>query len=93
VVETPYTSLKEILVVDGISLISIDGGGGTGNPLILKVHERKKRMDYIAVSHVWADGLRNPTANALPSCQIEKLRKSVAALQTLMSLPNKVNAT
>ncbi|KAI1086090.1 hypothetical protein F5B19DRAFT_502130 [Rostrohypoxylon terebratum] len=28
---------------------------------------------YIAISHVWADGLGNPTANSLPRCQLRLL--------------------
>lgn len=92
-VETPYIRLKEILLVGGIPLISIEGGEGTGEPLTLGVHERTMRTEYIAVSHVWADGLGNPTANALPSCQIEKLRKSMTALLPLTSASSKVIAT
>ncbi|THU90169.1 hypothetical protein K435DRAFT_841561 [Dendrothele bispora CBS 962.96] len=29
---------------------------------------------YIALSHVWADGLGNPVSNALPRCQLQRLR-------------------
>ncbi|SJL16205.1 uncharacterized protein ARMOST_19724 [Armillaria ostoyae] len=29
---------------------------------------------YIALSHVWADGLGNPKINALPRCQLRRLR-------------------
>lgn len=29
---------------------------------------------YIAVSHVWSDGLGNATANCLPTCQLSRLR-------------------
>jgi hypothetical protein len=35
---------------------------------------------YIAISHVWSDGLRNPRINALPRCQILRLRDLVANL-------------
>ena len=30
---------------------------------------------YIAISHVWSDGLGNTVANALPSCQLLRLRR------------------
>lgn len=30
---------------------------------------------YIAISHVWSDGLGNTIANALPSCQLLRLRR------------------
>jgi hypothetical protein len=35
------------------------------------------QQQYTAISHVWAHGLGNPGANALPRCQLEKLRDSV----------------
>ncbi|KAI0779309.1 hypothetical protein C8Q74DRAFT_683705, partial [Fomes fomentarius] len=33
-----------------------------------------KQYPYIALSHVWADGLGNPQDNALPKCQLRRLR-------------------
>lgn len=32
---------------------------------------------YVAISHVWSDGLGNPDANALPHCQLEYIGHSV----------------
>ena len=32
---------------------------------------------YVALSHVWADGLGNPGANALPRCQLSKLKNLI----------------
>ena len=29
---------------------------------------------YVAISHVWSDGMGNPNANSLPRCQLEKLQ-------------------
>ncbi|KAK0215648.1 hypothetical protein IW262DRAFT_1320923 [Armillaria fumosa] len=34
----------------------------------------EKDHPYIALSHVWADGLGNPKTNALPRCQLRRLR-------------------
>ena len=34
-------------------------------------------MQYVAISHVWKDGLGNPVENTLPSCQIHRIRKIV----------------
>ncbi|KAL0572045.1 hypothetical protein V5O48_009923, partial [Marasmius crinis-equi] len=39
---------------------------------------------YIALSHVWSDGLGNPHANALPLCQ---LRRIAALVQGLLPAP------
>lgn len=37
-------------------------------------------VKYVALSHVWADGLGNPRQNALPGCQLAKVARSVAQL-------------
>ena len=41
---------------------------------------------YIAISHVWSDGLGNATANSLPACQIVRLRSM--ALELGMNFPS-----
>lgn len=35
---------------------------------------------YVAISHVWADGLGNPYCNALPRCQLQHLYQIVRSL-------------
>jgi hypothetical protein len=42
-----------------------------GNECRLKVTEA---TPYVAISHVWADGLGNVNKNALPTCQLENLK-------------------
>lgn len=39
------------------------------------VEEYEQGKEYIALSHVWADGLGNPTTNTLPICQLRKLKR------------------
>ena len=36
---------------------------------------------YVAISHVWSDGLGNPSANSLPACQLLRLHRMVAGLE------------
>lgn len=61
-------------------------------PLILVIDSDKDsplRLDvkkaggylYIALSHVWSDGLGNAMANALPICQLRLLSKIVSTIQ------------
>ncbi|KAI5788919.1 hypothetical protein DFH27DRAFT_486628, partial [Peziza echinospora] len=38
----------------------------------VRVHSAR-RMPYIAISHVWSDGLGNAQGNTLPSCQLLRL--------------------
>ncbi|KAK6504955.1 hypothetical protein TWF481_006888 [Arthrobotrys musiformis] len=44
---------------------------------IWRFHQAKtglgKSLDYVALSHVWSDGLGNPKANTLPRCQLKRL--------------------
>ncbi|RDL30357.1 Uncharacterized protein BP5553_10235 [Venustampulla echinocandica] len=35
---------------------------------------------YVAISHVWSDGLGNPNANTLPDCQVESIARFVSNL-------------
>ncbi|KAF3903658.1 hypothetical protein AA313_de0206573 [Arthrobotrys entomopaga] len=46
-------------------------------PSIWKRHQNKsgiaKSLNYVALSHVWSDGLGNPVANTLPRCQLRRL--------------------
>ncbi|GJJ11313.1 hypothetical protein Clacol_005545 [Clathrus columnatus] len=34
-------------------------------------------LPYIAISHVWSDGMGNPKQNALPGCLLERIQKMV----------------
>jgi hypothetical protein len=43
--------------------------------LDVEVVEYEPSIQYIAYSHVWADGMGNPDKNTLPLCQVEKLRR------------------
>ena len=36
--------------------------------------------DYIAISHVWSDGLGNPHENRLPRCQLDRIQHMVNQL-------------
>lgn len=41
-----------------------------------------KSTRFAAVSHVWADGLGNPEDNALPICQLKRLRQQLRTVLT-----------
>ncbi|KAF4628644.1 hypothetical protein G7Y89_g9508 [Cudoniella acicularis] len=75
--------------VPGNELIQILRGGQV--PLVeviltehgrveLKLHASKLSSIYIAISHVWSDGMGNPDSNALPQCQLEKLAQMLNRL-------------
>ena len=43
----------------------------------IKVTAAKPETDYVAISHVWAGGLGNTSKNALPNCQVKRLKNLV----------------
>ena len=54
----------------------------------LTVKSAKEIEVYVAISHVWSDGLGNPHANSLPLCQLLRLQELVNNLY-----PNKSEQT
>ena len=45
------------------------------------------KTEFVAISHVWADGLGNPNANALPRCQMQRLSGMVQELTGRSDIP------
>lgn len=69
-----YAAVVSIIRAGGVPLISIhiDPASTPQSPIIeLRVAPRAIESRYTALSHVWFDGLGNPSANALPSCQLQ----------------------
>jgi len=46
----------------------------------IKVLPAMPGVRYVAISHVWSDGLGNPNANALPHCRLEHIARCVKNL-------------
>lgn len=59
-----------------VSIIPEDGSA----PKVRVLDFNSNQVNYIAYSHVWAHGLGNPQENALPSCQVLRLKYLSAAL-------------
>ena len=78
---TPGHDLVKVIRQGHIPLISMEGVDSTGSTCELRVKPRTSRSIYVAVSHVWSDGLGNPDGNALPLCQIKRLKAHLAALE------------
>ena len=61
--------LSNILRTKALPLIRVRRGQTLGE-LSVDVVASRPESRYVALSHVWADGLGNPYANALPRCQL-----------------------
>lgn len=47
---------------------------------LLKLEESASETNYVAISHVWSDGLGNPKANAVAGCQLATIFRAVQEL-------------
>ena len=68
--------LNEILEDGYLPLLRIQQGQ-TLNELSVELVSSQATSRYIALSHIWADGLGNPHENALPRCQLDFLRRTI----------------
>jgi hypothetical protein len=78
--------LLEAFGKDGIPLVTVntstqtEATGSTACDIVVVPFRPDNPCDYIAFSHVWANGLGNPTANTLPMCQLAQLQGMADAL-------------
>jgi hypothetical protein len=75
-VETAH--LADLLETVDIPLLTLDSSSEAAKVILLT--ERDSALGYVAISHVWADGLGNPAANKLPLCQLRRIQHQVDAL-------------
>ncbi|KAF7374401.1 Heterokaryon incompatibility [Mycena sanguinolenta] len=67
----------EIIKEGGIPVLSwVKNIAGDRSGFIVE-DARKSKQLFIAISHVWADGLGNPDENSLPICQLERIQARV----------------
>jgi hypothetical protein len=69
--------IRIILQHDGIPLIQIMNCGKASSPFRFDIVEAPER-EYVAISHVWSDGLENPRRNEIAQCQLEQLGQLTA---------------
>ncbi|KAF2106821.1 hypothetical protein BDV96DRAFT_654382 [Lophiotrema nucula] len=79
--------LRQIIAKGGIPLIHIEHllGGKTR----LQIRAANASDNYIALSHVWSDGLGNPNSNGLPECQLHRLAGYLSDLPNPSCPPSK----
>ncbi|KAF6224812.1 hypothetical protein HO133_010006 [Letharia lupina] len=58
------------------------------NLLSMNISGSESTKEYVAISHVWSDGLGNPKANAIPHCQLQALGSMVTSLPVPTSAGN-----
>jgi hypothetical protein len=78
-IELPMEKIRSILSSGGVPVISFASPVTSYNDFDLDVVEASDEILYVAISHVWSDGLGNPKSNSLPKCQLRELRDNVAS--------------
>ncbi|KAG0560290.1 hypothetical protein KC19_10G169100 [Ceratodon purpureus] len=71
--EVDVHRVVEIILQDGIPLVSWDGKK-------IRVIKYDGKSNYVAISHVWRDGMGNQNKNALPACQLTRIQASMTKL-------------
>ncbi len=65
-----------------LPLLKLTQTNGNLESLNIEVVTYTPETPYVAISHVWADGLGNPRENSVPRCQLSHLLKLVDSLRT-----------
>ncbi|PKK48270.1 hypothetical protein CI102_6794 [Trichoderma harzianum] len=66
---------------DTYPIIRFDQIGDGVDDFELVIEPYEPGVPYVALSHVWANGLGNPKANSLPRCQIKHVAQLIASMQ------------
>jgi hypothetical protein len=72
---------ESLMKGDSIPLLKIIPGDDLGK-LRIGIVESSSDTPYVALSHVWADGLGNPSSNSLHRCQLARLKGLLEWLDT-----------
>lgn len=73
-----WGNLFQILQSDSIPLLRLTCDGGN---VKVEVVRKDSQSKYVALSHVWADGMGNRERNALQRCQVEYLYRRLRSFQ------------
>ncbi|KAK7923545.1 hypothetical protein PG985_007616 [Apiospora marii] len=80
-VEVSLTKTSDVLENGGIPLVRVtETGDDMGVSLqtdSFQIQDAAQRPSYVAISHVWSDGLGNQIKNAMWTCQLRRIQRSV----------------
>ena len=89
-IASPIKDVVDVLSQGFIPLLQVEFEEGK---ISMKVEKALPGTPYVAISHVWADGLGNSQANAIPTCQLNGLLLSLRQIQRYYVKNNKGNLT
>ena len=88
-IQVPVDEVISMLEEGLIPIVGINVPAERSAEVKLRVHGvdfdgadvKKYGGPYVAITHVWSDGLGNPDDNSLPACQLTRLAASLEALK------------
>ncbi|KAL3419615.1 hypothetical protein PVAG01_08113 [Phlyctema vagabunda] len=72
--------LERLVSTDKIPVISVDLDSLRGTQPTIELIDSESAPNYIAISHVWADGLGNPNKNEHYTCQMARIMRHCVAV-------------
>lgn len=75
----PLGDVLQLLIERKVPVVTF-AEGLDANPSRIQVHKASD-VPYVAISHVWADGLGSTTGTGLPTCQLRRLASLVSTIQ------------
>lgn len=83
----------DALKLGALPLLRFRKCGAGIDSLSVEIVDSSAETPYVAISHVWADGLGNPVKNALPKCQLAQISEfstnlGIAAVKSEETLPS-----
>jgi len=84
IIQAPVQDICNVLNAGGIPLVNIVMTDDSINPTLqvqaFMLDNEQQVPKYVAISHVWSDGMGNPGQNALMACQLRRIQQSVNRL-------------
>ncbi|KAI0386348.1 hypothetical protein F5Y04DRAFT_243892 [Hypomontagnella monticulosa] len=79
---SPVQDVCEVIKSGGIPIVRVlEGRNGLSVDLArFDLGDPDNMPSYVAISHVWSDGMGNPETNSLRLCQLNRIQKRVNAL-------------
>jgi hypothetical protein len=83
-IEPSIKDVCDVLNAGGIPVVNITSTDDSTNAELqvqaYSLGVEQLRMKYVAISHVWSDGMGNPGQNSLRACQLRRIQRSVNSL-------------
>ncbi|KAI9686836.1 MAG: hypothetical protein M1822_002589 [Bathelium mastoideum] len=80
----PLDQMLECLRKEKIPMLRLQQATDNRTPTLL-VETQDLSGNFLAISHLWADGLGNPYTNAVPSCQLERIWNGIKEASLLLA--------